>query len=105
MDANKVLYIGALAGFWLWITKKPKYVINILATNAAQKAVQYEVKYNGVGYTDTFYYGDQPNSVPLIDGKVGYTVTAPSLNAIQIHIGYFEPNNGFKSNYSKTIEF
>lgn len=90
----------------LYAFTRPKMEIKVLKTDAALGMLQYYMKFYDFTITDTFLLGDEPNIVPVGDGKhlflaMGNTTTG----IVDLAIGYYTADGAFKAVLAKVANF
>lgn len=94
--------IGITLLWWLW--RQPR--IKVLATNASARTVSFEMKVNGKTFTDTFMLGDANVFMPVGDGINYFSVLGNATTKIvELSIGYFTADGGYKSRKSTLLSF
>lgn len=99
-----ILSLTAALYFWWLHSRRPQ--VHVLQTNAAARSVSYHMQVNGKEISDTYVLGDAPQFIPAGDGvhffaAIGNTAT----KIVELAVGYFTPDGGFKSRKSTLISF
>ena len=104
-SAKKALGVTAILAIGYWIFR-PRVVVKSVQLDGVNKTVQYYMNYHGKEITDTFKLGDSPQFVPVGDGVHFFGAWGNNLlGTVDLHIGYFEPNGGFKTIKGLVIGF
>lgn len=104
-SAKKAIGITVILGLGYWLLR-PRAIVKSLSLDGVNKTVSYYMNYNGTEIRDTFKLGDAPQFVPVGDGKHYFGAWGNNLlGTVDLHIGYYEPNGGFKTIKGLVIGF
>lgn len=106
MQTRTKVFTGLVTAGLLYYLLRDKSKIQVLKTNVGAKSVEYYMEYEGQAIKDTFVLGDIPNIVPVGDGIHYFAAIGDiGLGIVELSIGFYESNGGFKSIKSHLISF
>lgn len=103
MNNKAVVGVLFVTGMFFLLRRKPK--IDILQTNAQEKTVSYRMTYKDQTITDTFKLGDTAQFIPTGVDNYFFGAYSKGLDVVELAIGYFESNGGFKSVATRIVSF